>query len=568
MSIHSSTTRRFTNFALLALMTLGACTPADEPEPTVSDKLPRTMSIDIAGVPAGGVTPVDHVGAWSADGYVLGWVRTVVIGNDFEVVHLTSEGFVQRGFYLNHPVTGATKLALASNRAALISGDTLWGEIQSSNGGWGRGIPGTHTILDVTVNPAGGVSLLLDKSGTLVLADVDGAGTLVGAVEIGESVVPLGTQGLNPESYLTRVQLPGGASIPIVVTRPSAGELRVIRVNHGTNNQFTELITPAVGEFILAEEPLIHGADGSLWICGGSLHEGVDQIDLLQFTFDSIGVPTMVQSLAIQAPSPFVDLELDRVIEAGSLVPGMAGFFVAGRVSDLVETLGFVAHVEPGVGANWAVILSDNVGSTVTGVQLGRPEMPSASNPLVVNAVLVRVGGQPYTAFWSLDPVSGVNDPGNEFLLEQNVPSQTMQMGNRWLYSTVLVEGPGHGLLTTNMSEEGFWVTDAIPAGSPFVAMGDYGTERLFFGMPQDEPAVTSWTQTGPRGGAGCVFNPATPELALEIVMVNPADDLPLVGAGWTSTWAKEPTNLDDALVLSPLPAPQILSGTTVDLCP
>ena len=118
------------------------------------------------------------------------------------------------------------------------------------------------------------------------------------------------------------------------------------------------------------------------------------------------------------------------------------------------------------------------------------------------------------------------------------------------------------------MSEEGFWVTDAIPAGSPFVAMGDYGTERLFFGMPGNEPAVTSWTQTGPRGGAGCVFNPATPELALEIVMVNPADDLPLVGAGWTSTWAKEPTNPDAAMVLSLLPAPQILSGTTVDLCP
>jgi len=568
MSIYSSTPLRLTNLALLALMTLGACTPADETAPTVSDKMPRTMSIDIAGVPAGGIIPVEHVGAWSADGYVLGWVRTVAIGNDFEVLHLTSEGFVQKGFYLNHPVTGATKLDLASNRAALISGDTLWGEIQSSSGGWGRGIPGTHTILDVDVNPVGGVSLLLDKSGTLVLADVDGAGTLAGKVEIGESMAPLGTQGLNPESYLTRVQLPGGASIPIVVTRPSTGELRLIRVNHGANTQNTELITPAVGEFILAEDPLIHGADGSLWICGGSLHGGVDQVDLLQFTFDSLGVPTMVQSLAIAAPSPFVDLVLDRVIEAGSLVPGMAGFFVAGLVSDAVETLGFVAHVEPGVGANWAVILSDNVGSTVTGVQLGRPEMASATNPLVVNAVLDRVGGQPYTAFWSLDPVSGVNDPGNEFLLEQNVPSQTMQMGNRWLYSTVLVEGPGHGLLTTNMSEEGFWVTDAIPAGSPFVAMGDYGTERLFFGMPDNEPAVTSWTQTGPRGGAGCVFNSATPPLALETVMVNPAGVMPLVGAGWTSTSVLEGTTSDAALVLNSLPAPQILSGTTVNLCP
>ncbi|MDE0904167.1 MAG: hypothetical protein OSB42_06010 [Planctomycetota bacterium] len=568
MSIYSSTPLRLTNLALLALMTLGACTPADETAPTVSDKMPRTMSIDIAGVPAGGITPVDHVGAWSADGYVLGWVRNLPGRDEFEVIHLTSEGFPQKAFYLDAHVTGATKLALASNRAALISGDTLWGEIQSSNGGWGRGIPGTHTVIDVTVNPAGGVSLLLDKSGTLVLADVDGAGTLLGAVEIGESVVPLGTQGLNPESYLTRVQLPGGASIPIVVTRPSTGELRLIRVNHGANTQNTELVTPAVGEFILAEEPLIHGADGSLWICGDSLHGGVDQIDLLQFTFDSIGVPTMVQSLAIQAPSPFIDLELDRVIEAGSLAPGMAGFFVAGRVSDAVETLGFVAHVEPGVGANWAVILSDNVGSTVTSVQLGRPEVASASNPLVVNAVLDRVGGQPYTAFWSLDPVSGVNDPGNEFLLEQHVRSQTIQMGNRWLYSTVLVEGPGHGLLTTDMSEEGFWVTDAIPAGSPFVAMGDYGTERLFFGMPDNEPAVTSWTQAGPRGGAGCVFNSATPSLALETVMVNPADVMPLVGAGWTSTLVLVPTTPDAALVLNSLPAPQILSGTTVNLCP
>ena len=568
MSIHSSTTRRFTNFALLALMTLGACTPADEPEPTVSDKLPRTMSIDIHDVPPGLVTPVEHAGNWSADGYVLGWVRNLPGRDEFEVIHLTSEGFPQKAFYLDAHVTGATKLALASNRAALISGDTLWGEIQSSNGGWGRGIPETHTVIDVTVNPAGGVSLLLDKSGTLVLADVDGAGTLVGAVEIGESVVPLGTQGLNPESYLTRVQLPGGESIPIVVTRPSAGELRVIRVNHGTNNQSTELITPAMAAFYPAEEPLIHGADGSLWICGSSLHGGVFQGDLLQFTFDSLGVPTMVQALAIQAPDPFIDFELDRVIEAESLVPGMAGFFVAGQVEGVVETLGFVAHVEPGVGANWAVILSDNAGSTVTGVQLGRPEMPSASNPLVVNAVLDRVGGQPYTAFWSLDPVSGVNDPGNEFLLEQNVPSQTMQMGNRWLYSTVLVEGPGHGLLTTNMSEEGFWVTDAIPAGSPFVAMGDYGTERLFFGMPDNEPAVTSWTQTGPRGGAGCVFNSATPELALETVMVNPADFMPLVGAGWTSTSVLEGTTPDAAMLLSPLPAPQVLSGTTVNLCP
>ena len=137
MSIYSSTPLRLTNLALLALMTLGACTPADEPEPTVSDKLPRTMSMNVNGVGPGGITPVDHVGAWSADGYVLGWVRKVAIGNDFEVIHLTSEGFEQRGFYLNHPVTGATKLALASNRAALISGDTLWGEIKSSNGGLG-----------------------------------------------------------------------------------------------------------------------------------------------------------------------------------------------------------------------------------------------------------------------------------------------------------------------------------------------------------------------------------------------------------------------------------------------
>ncbi len=559
---------------LFASVILGACTPVDDPVITVSTYFPRTTSIDIDGVPAGGVIQVAHQGDWTSTGYVVGWVRDLSGGDEFEALQFNSEGFVQRGFYLPAPVTGAGKLDLAGSRAALMSPDTLWGEIQSTTGGWGRRIPVTHTLLDVKVDPAGGLSMLLAKAGILVLADVDVGGTLLGASEVGEADPPLGMPGLSAVSILTRVQVPGGASIPVVVARSSLGDLHVTTVNHNTDNELFATITSEGGSFDLVDQPLIHAADGSLWVCGSSRHGGNKQAELLQFTFDENGPPNLAQSFTIPAPAPFIDLEATGMIEAQELVPGLAGFFLAcvttevPLVDGLASQAGLVCHVIPGSGVAWSAVVTGDPGVAVVGLQLGRPEKAAASNPLVVSAVLENNPNPFVTAFLRLEPETGAFAATDLFLLEQLVAEPAIQVGTNWLYKSTVIEGPGHGLLTGNMTEVGFWVTNSIPAGSPFDLMSGYGNQRLLIGMPRNEPALTSFTPTGPRGNAACVFDSAVAPLGVGMVAVGP----PMValsldpGLGGFSTLRGSTS--DGTLNLSALDAPVFLVGSTIPLCP
>ncbi len=559
---------------LFASVILGACTPVDDPVITVSTYFPRTTSIDIDGVPAGGVIQVAHQGDWTSTGYVVGWVRDLSGGDEFEALQFNSEGFVQRGFYLPAPVTGAGKLDLAGSRAALMSPDTLWGEIQSTTGGWGRRIPVTHTLLDVKVDPAGGLSMLLAKAGILVLADVDVGGSLIIASEVGEADPPLGMPGLSAVSILTRVQVPGGASIPVVVARSSLGDLHVTTVNHNTDNELFATITSEGGSFDLVDQPLIHAADGSLWVCGSSRHGGNKQAELLQFTFDENGPPNLAQSFTIPAPAPFIDLEATGMIEAQELVPGLAGFFLAcvttevPLVDGLASQAGLVCHVIPGSGVAWSAVVTGDPGVAVVGLQLGRPEKAAASNPLVVSAVLENNPNPFVTAFLRLEPETGAFAATDLFLLEQLVAEPAIQVGTNWLYKSTVIEGPGHGLLTGNMTEVGFWVTNSIPAGSPFDLMSGYGNQRLLIGMPTNEPALTSFTPTGPRGNAACVFDSAVAPLGGGMVAVGP----PMValsldpGLGGFSTLRGSTS--DGTLNLSALDAPVFLVGSTIPLCP
>ncbi len=559
---------------LFASVILGACTPVDDPVITVSTYFPRTTSIDIDGVPAGGVIQVAHQGDWTSTGYVVGWVRDLSGGDEFEALQFNSEGFVQRGFYLPAPVTGAGKLDLAGSRAALMSPDTLWGEIQSTTGGWGRRIPVTHTLLDVKVDPAGGLSMLLAKAGILVLADVDVGGSLIIASEVGEADPPLGMPGLSAVSILTRVQVPGGASIPVVVARSSLGDLHVTTVNHNTDNELFATITSEGGSFDLVDQPLIHAADGSLWVCGSSRHGGNKQAELLQFTFDENGPPNLAQSFTIPAPAPFIDLEATGMIEAQELVPGLAGFFLAcvttevPLVDGLASQAGLVCHVIPGSGVAWSAVVTGDPGVAVVGLQLGRPEKAAASNPLVVSAVLENNPNPFVTAFLRLEPETGAFAATDLFLLEQLVAEPAIQVGTNWLYKSTVIEGPGHGLLTGNMTEVGFWVTNSIPAGSPFDLMSGYGNQRLLIGMPRNEPALTSFTPTGPRGNAACVFDSAVAPLGGGMVAVGP----PMValsldpGLGGFSTLRGSTS--DGTLNLSALDAPVFLVGSTIPLCP
>ncbi|MEO2145115.1 MAG: hypothetical protein ABGY32_04380 [bacterium] len=559
---------------LFASVILGACTPVDDPVITVSTYFPRTTSIDIDGVPAGGVIQVAHQGDWTSTGYVVGWVRDLSGGDEFEALQFNSEGFVQRGFYLPAPVTGAGKLDLAGSRAALMSPDTLWGEIQSTTGGWGRRIPVTHTLLDVKVDPAGGLSMLLAKAGILVLADVDVGGSLIIASEVGEADPPLGMPGLSAVSILTRVQVPGGASIPVVVARSSLGDLHVTTVNHNTDNELFATITSEGGSFDLVDQPLIHAADGSLWVCGSSRHGGNKQAELLQFTFDENGPPNLAQSFTIPAPAPFIDLEATGMIEAQELVPGLAGFFLAcvttevPLVDGLASQAGLVCHVIPGSGVAWSAVVTGDPGVAVVGLQLGRPEKAAASNPLVVSAVLENNPNPFVTAFLRLEPETGAFAATDLFLLEQLFAEPAIQVGTNWLYKSTVIEGPGHGLLTGNMTEVGFWVTNSIPAGSPFDLMSGYGNQRLLIGMPRNEPALTSFTPTGPRGNAACVFDSAVAPLGGGMVAVGP----PMValsldpGLGGFSTLRGSTS--DGTLNLSALDAPVFLVGSTIPLCP
>ncbi len=559
---------------LFASVILGACTPVDDPVITVSTYFPRTTSIDIDGVPAGGVIQVAHQGDWTSTGYVVGWVRDLSGGDEFEALQFNSEGFVQRGFYLPAPVTGAGKLDLAGSRAALMSPDTLWGEIQSTTGGWGRRIPVTHTLLDVKVDPAGGLSMLLAKAGILVLADVDVGGSLIIASEVGEADPPLGMPGLSAVSILTRVQVPGGASIPVVVARSSLGDLHVTTVNHNTDNELFATITSEGGSFDLVDQPLIHAADGSLWVCGSSRHGGNKQAELLQFTFDENGPPNLAQSFTIPAPAPFIDLEATGMIEAQELVPGLAGFFLAcvttevPLVDGLASQAGLVCHVIPGSGVAWSAVVTGDPGVAVVGLQLGRPEKAAASNPLVVSAVLENNPNPFVTAFLRLEPETGAFAATDLFLLEQLVAEPAIQVGTNWLYKSTVIEGPGHGLLTGNMTEVGFWVTNSIPAGSPFDLMSGYGNQRLLIGMPTNEPALTSFTPTGPRGNAACVFDSAVAPLGGGMVAVGPPMVALSLDPGLGSIFTPPVPSTNDALTLVALDAPVFLVGSTIPLCP
>ncbi len=559
---------------LFASVLLGACTPVDDPVVTVSTYFPRTTSIDIDGVPAGGVIHVAHQGDWTSSGYVVGWVRDLGTGDEFEALQFNSEGFVQRGFYLPAPVTGEGKLDLAGTRAALMSPDTLWGEIQSTTGGWGRRIPVTHILLDVRVDPAGGLSMLLAKAGALVLADVDVGGTLLGAAEVGEAGPPLGMPGLSAVSILTRVEVPGGESIPVVVTRSSLGDLRVTTVNHSTDVELSATIAPESGSFDLIDQPLIHAADGSLWVCGSSRHDGDKQAELLQFTFDGNGEPSLAESFTIPAPAPFIDLEATGMIEAQELVPGLAGFFLAcvatevPLVDGLASQAGLVCHVIPGSGVAWSAVVTGDPGVAVAGLQLGRPETASASNPLVVSAVLENNPDPVVTAFLRLEPETGTFAATDLFLLEQLFAEPAIQVGTNWLYKSTVIDGPGHGLLTENMTEVGFWVTNSIPAGSPFDLMSGYGNQRLLIGMPTNEPALTSFTPSGPRGNAACVFDSAIVPLGGGMVAVGPPMVALSLDPGLGSISSLQPSTPDASLNITALDVPVFLEGSTIPLCP
>jgi hypothetical protein len=455
-----------------------------------------------------------------------------------------------------------------------MSPDTLWGEIQSTTGGWGRRIPVTHTLLDVKVDPAGGLSMLLAKAGILVLADVGVGGTLLGAAEVGEADPPLGMPGLSAVSILTRVQVPGGASIPVVVARSSLGDLHVTTVNHNTDVEFSATITPEGGSFDLIDQPLIHAADGSLWVCGTSRHGGNEQAELLQFTFDENGEPSLAQSFTIPAPAPFIDLEATGMIEAQELVPGLAGFFLAcvttevPLVDGLASQAGLVCHVIPGSGVAWSAVVTGDPGVAVAGLQLGRPEKASASNPLVVSAVLEDNPNPFVTAFLRLEPETGAFAATDLFLLEQLVAEPAIQVGTNWLYKSTVIEGPGHGLLTGDMTEVGFWVTNSIPAGSPFDLMSGYGNQRLLIGMPTNEPALTSFTPTGPRGNAACVFDSAVAPLGGGMVAVGPPSVPLSLDPGLGSISTLQGSTPDGALTLAALDAPVFLVGSTIPLCP
>jgi hypothetical protein len=118
------------------------------------------------------------------------------------------------------------------------------------------------------------------------------------------------------------------------------------------------------------------------------------------------------------------------------------------------------------------------------------------------------------------------------------------------------------------MTEVGFWVTNSIPAGSPFDLMSGYGNQRLLIGMPTNEPALTSFTPTGPRGNAACVFDSAVAPLGGGMVAVGPPSVPLSLDPGLVSTSIFQASTPDVALTLVALDAPVFLVGSTIPLCP